>query len=49
MDRLRVKWAGNNEYNRNVEEIIPALNRNTTGTVTVDEDSDRSANYTQEE
>jgi hypothetical protein len=24
--RLGVRWAGNNGYDRNVEEIIPALN-----------------------
>jgi hypothetical protein len=49
MDRLGVRWAGNNGYNRNVKEIIPALSRNTAGTVIIDEGSDRSASYAQEE
>jgi hypothetical protein len=35
MDRLGVRWAGNNGYNRNMEELIPALNRNTADTVIV--------------
>jgi hypothetical protein len=49
MDRLGVRWAGNNGYDKNVEEIIPALNRNTAGTVIIDKDSDRSAKYAQED
>jgi hypothetical protein len=34
-----VRWAGNNRYDRNVEEVIPALNHNTAGTIIIDEDS----------
>jgi hypothetical protein len=49
MDRLRVRWAGNNGYDRNVEDVIPAPSRNTAGTVIIDEDSDRSAKYAREE
>jgi hypothetical protein len=41
MDQLGVRWAGDNGYDRNVEEIIPALDRNTADTVIIDEDSDR--------
>jgi hypothetical protein len=48
MDRLGVRWAGGNGYDRNVEEIIPALNRNIAGTTIIDEDSDRSAKCAQE-
>jgi ribonuclease HI len=48
MDRLGVRWEENNGYDRNVEEIIPALNRNTAGTVIIDEDSDKSAKSVQE-
>jgi hypothetical protein len=37
MDQLRVRWAGNNGYRRNVEGmIIPALYRNTAGTIIID-------------
>jgi hypothetical protein len=49
MDQLGVRWAGNNGYDRNIEEVIPALNRNTACTVIIDEDSGRSAKYAQEE
>jgi hypothetical protein len=49
VDRLDVRWAGDNGYDRNVEDTIHALNRNTAGTVIIDEDSDRSTKYAQEE
>jgi hypothetical protein len=49
MDRPGVRCAGSNGYDRNIEEIIPALNRDTSDTIIIDEDSDRSAEYAQEE
>jgi hypothetical protein len=43
------RWAGINRYDRNVEENIPALNRNTIGTIIINENSERLARFAQEE